>query len=459
MPKPTEAPPALDSGAAGLLRGVVVLSFLGSVGACFDPEAQDPPGETSTTVDSTRGDSSGDSTGPGATSGVPGSSATTDPEVGTDSGRGPSETSSGAETTSSSSSTGPEPLCDDGIPAPSEICFDGAAVLESSDVAYAPRLGDANGDSNPDVVYGNSDTLVIRLGDGLGGFGPELQDGEFIVTGTELGDIDGDGVLDIVGVDQYADSISTRLGTPAAGFASVVNGPTAMGPAALVLGDLNGDGRDDVVVLHAAGESLRSYVAGPAGSLSAVAFVGTGPGTLPGRELALGDFTGDGALDAAFTVDGDSPKISIGDGLGDFGIPIDVGVVTSDAFAIAAADFDQDGDDDLAIGDGSELTIVFGTGAAAFSNPTTLDLGGQIRALESVDLSNDGVEDLIVSYTDTASISILPNLGDGTFGTAVELATGTPCESLSTGDANQDGVLDIILGCDFVFVRVLLSAP
>lgn len=392
------------------------------------------------------------------------STGTNEPGPGSTSGSSAPSTGSGEEdststSTSSSTSTGPEPLCGDGVPAPTEICFDGAAVLESSDVAYAPRLGDTNGDSNLDVVYGNSDTLVIRLGDGEGAFGPELQDGSLTIISTELGDIDGDGMVDIVAVNQYANTLSTRLGTPAAGFAPLAQVPTEMGPVALVLGDLNGDGRDDAVVLHAASESLRSYVADSAGALSVEAFVGTGPGTHPGREVALGDFTGDGVLDAAFTVEDGVPRISIGDGLGDFGLPIDVGVATSDAFAIASADFDQDGDDDLAIGDGSDLIVVFGTGAAAFSNPTTIELDAPIRAVESVDLSNDGLEDLVVSYTDTPSISILPNLGDGSFGTPVELATGTACESLSTGDANNDGVPDIILGCDFVFVRVLLSAP
>ena len=440
-------------------RDVLLLCFLVSSGACFDPE---PVEQSSTDTDSDP--SSGDgSTGMTLepSSGDPTSTTTAAPTSDSEStiGDGTASTGDPQDDESSSSEAGPEPACGDGVPVATEICFDDAAVLESSDVAYTPRLGDTNGDSNLDVVYTNSDTLVLRLGDGAGAFGPELQEDELVITQSELGDIDGDGTLDIVGINEYGNELSARLGTGAAGFGALAIGATELGPAAITLGDLNGDGRSDAVVLHAAGESLRSYVANASGALTADAYVGTGLGTNPGREVALGDFTGDGLLDAAFTVEGDPVKISIGDGLGDFGVAIEVGAATSDAWAIAAGDFDQDGDDDLAIGDGSELVVAFGTGAAAFSNAMTLDMGASIRAVESVDVSNDGAPDLIVSYLDVPTISVLPNLGDGTFGPPVDVATGTPCESLATGDANADGVPDIILGCDFIFVRVLLSTP
>lgn len=435
-----------------------MILLLGTYG-CFDPSEMDFEDPTSGGTSTSTGVPIGDTSSSGSNDG-----STTDPDAETTT-TGLVTATVGLETSSSggdegTSSTGEPPiaLCDDGVPVAGELCFGGATVLEASDVVYTPRLGDTNGDGNPDIVYVNSDTIIARLGDGMGTFGPEIESDTMLITRTELGDVDGDGILDIVGVNNYDSTFTVARGNGTAMFSAPDPSPTVSDPVALSLGDLNGDGRDDAVVVSGQGGLLRSYVADASGLLTVEDSTGLGA-NYPARAVALGDFTSDGVLDVAYTASGAPPMIALGDGSGDFGAPIDVVLTTTDPHSIAAADFDQDGNDDLAIADGSTLHVTYGTGAAAFTDAIALDLDDPLRSLHSADMNSDGAPDLVLTYAERAEVTILPNLGDGTFGYPLDIATGTACESMTTADANLDGVPDIILGCDVIFVRVLLSTP
>jgi hypothetical protein len=116
-------------------------------------------------------------------------------------------------------------------------------------------VGDVNDDGTPDVVAGAAgfDDVSVLLGDGNGGFNPApnspFKVGENPQT-VALGDVDGDGAVDLVTANRLSDNVSLLLGDSSGGFTPAPDSPYAVGdgPQSLALGDIDGDGRPDVIV-------------------------------------------------------------------------------------------------------------------------------------------------------------------------------------------------------------------
>ena len=315
-----------------------VLASLALVG-CFDPSEEAP--STETEADATTGTSSTASE-PGTDTPV----TTAEPTMGVDSmtsttdgpTTGGTETTTAAETDaedSAGSSSSGEPLpieCGDGIPAPGEVCFDDAAVLNAGDIGYSPRVGEVNGDGNVDLVYMYGDQIVVRLGDGRGMFGPELPDETLFCAEMELADVDGDGELDHVCVSPFDPGLQVSLGNGSGSFTLQAGLTVGTGPVELVAGPLNGDDNDDVATIHAdpAGGShqVRVNLAQGGGAFTIRDTISTG--NLPGADIAMGDFTGDGINDLVFSVatGSNQVRIAINDGDGDFGQSLQVNTTT-----------------------------------------------------------------------------------------------------------------------------------
>ena len=395
-------------------------------------------------------------------------STTEDPTMGvtdptsTDSG----STTSVAESGDVSSTTG-EPLpieCGDGIPAPGEVCFEDAAVLNAGDIGYSPRVGEVNGDGNVDLLYLYGDQIVVRLGGGDGTFGPELPDETVFCDQMELADVDNDDVLDHVCAVNYEDILSVSLGNGSGSF-SLQTPHTVVGvaPVNIAAGALNGDNNADVVTIHG-GENgfVRTSLSQGNGLFMVSDFISTG--NLPGADVALGDFTGDGFNDVVFTVVSgtEQVRIAVNDGTGEFGQSLTVNTTTGGAFGVAAGDFNDDGDDDIAVANGDEVLTLVATGTASFESAISLETPDGALAFRThiVDVTNDDVPDVIAVYSNQAIVSVFPSNGDGTFGDRVDINVGAPSDSLSSGDVNDDGIPDIVVGSTSdELITVLVSTP
>lgn len=118
---------------------------------------------------------------------------------------------------------------------------------------------------------------------------------------------------------------------------------------------------------------------------------------------------------------------------------------------MAAADFNRDGNLDLAVGDGSGAGVLLGNGDGTFQPVVNWVVPGS--TLTVGDFNNDGIPDIAVIGADQASESdegayVFLGNGDGTFQTPpVTSSVGRSLEStdLATGDFNSDGKFDLAM--------------
>jgi hypothetical protein len=163
-------------------------------------------------------------------------------------------------------------------------------------------VADFNGDGILDLAVagtqGTRDGVYVLRGAGNGSFvGPF----SFLPTGTTsrgvaVGDLNGDGVPDLVVTNFLSDTVSVLLGNGNGIFQPAVNYAVGGGPTSVVVGDFNGDGIPDLATANAADDTVSVLAGVGDGTFQAETryLVGSGP-----TGLAAGDFNGDGALDLA----------------------------------------------------------------------------------------------------------------------------------------------------------------
>lgn len=175
------------------------------------------------------------------------------------------------------------------------------------------EVGDFNKDGKLDFlaldkgVFGSvNGSISLIAGNGNGSFQtPVSLASTGQTTRMQLGDLNGDGVLDVIAGGQtpsYSFRLFELMGKPGGGFDPVVQIPTEFGPQDIGIGDLNGDGIPDLAIAHCCGDTSLGFYKGVGdGTFSAETFL---PMISSPNILKLIDYDGDGRLDVVVGAQG-----------------------------------------------------------------------------------------------------------------------------------------------------------
>ncbi len=336
----------------------------------------------------------------------------------------------------------------------------------------ALAVADLNGDHKDDIVVLHttepaSVDLLLSNGDGTFAAPVNYSVSDVSVNGGVLADIDADGKLDILAVDNSTPAKVITLPGNGDGTFQAATQLTTLADAApgqLLFADLNGNGKLDIEG-NRQGQAVV-YLATSSGFADPV-LLDTPNGVHDACTDSLGDLTGDGRAEIVSSNCGDDSitvYVNNGDGSFQTGVYYAVaGNVAADSpgllFNISAliADADGDGKADIISTNynGADVTILHGNGDGTVVVPTVgYATGGYPFAPALVaDFNGDGLPDLLVQ-DDAFSLVYLQGYGDGTFRAANDYygpTSGIPFTpnfgiSIATADFNGDGIQDVVMG-------------
>jgi VCBS repeat-containing protein len=343
----------------------------------------------------------------------------------------------------------------------SDISFQSHVDYAAGSAPRSVAIGDLNGDGKLDLVVPNfgSNDISIRLGNGDGTFGPTTN----IAAGTSpisvaVCDLNGDGKLDLAVANHNSNNISVLLGNGNGTFAAATNLGTGTGPASVAVADFNGDGKLDFAVANYYSSDISVLLGNGNGTFAPATNFATGSGA---NSIAVGDFNGDGKLDLVtanyFT---NNVSVLLGNGNGTFAAASNLTAGTH-PYSVAIGDINEDGKLDLVVAntDTNNVSVLLGNGNGTFAAASNFAAGSGATSVAIGDLNGDGKLDIAVANNGSNNVSVLLGNGTGTFAGASNFAVGTGPWTAVIRDINGDGGLDLaVANVGSNNVSVLLNA-
>jgi hypothetical protein len=271
-------------------------------------------------------------------------------------------------------------------------------------------VGDLNEDGKPDVVTGNdvTNTVSVLLGDGAGHLSADpVHAAASVPQAVNLADLNNDSHLDVIAVSAAADAgtLSVFLGDGAGGLGTRSDVATTLSPSSVAVGDVDGDGAVDVVVGAFSADVSVFRGLGKGAFAPRVDF----PSFAAVRSVALADVNGDAHLDLELVGTGFGWRL--GDGAGGFGV-LSGAATGANALSLAMKDVNLDGFADAVTAnrDGSSVSVLAGTGAGSFLAKSDFAVAGLTNAVAVGDLNEDGRPDVVTVNDTSNNISVLLNI-------------------------------------------------
>jgi hypothetical protein len=302
-----------------------------------------------------------------------------------------------------------------------------------------------------------------------------------------LGDLNGDGLVDLVVTDADADAAWLLFQDPL-NKAHFLPPQLLMGgirTRGVAIADLNGDGTPDVVLTDGLADRLVLLYGNPA---LPGAFLPAGTLPMPGNPslVAAGDLNGDGLADLAIWVDPAIPgpetrQLVVGFQLtgGGFGpLSILASSPGQNGKLLSVIDYDGDGRGDLiacltpGLTDSGPQFKVFlqSTVPGTFGPPVDTPING-IRGIQSVavaDLNGDGRPDAVVAGTlptdnpndkPVDGVAVFLQSGGGAFIKDRNYRVSRFIDLVAVGDVDGDGLNDLVLYAEKHRIKVMIQSP
>lgn len=298
------------------------------------------------------------------------------------------------------------------------------------------HLIDLDGDGHLDLVsmddnHGTSRTTEVRLGIGDGTFGPAQIWGTTQGAGwLAFGDLDNDGRVDIGinSTDGSWSAVTTFLGA-------------RDGLSGVLTTDINGDGRTDILAINHDNSHVKRLINDGRGNFTRLhdLLVGAGP-----VELLSGDFNSNGRIDfLTINRSGRSISVMLADGLGGYArtdVPVGRLPIGGVFGKVTGGEHD-----DLLVIDAqlNALFVLKQDGTGAFTESALIPLGDKPSSIAVGDVDGDGEADVIISLAETNRLMILRSLGSGQFADPTYVNLPAKPGKIAAGDLNGDGLLDL----------------
>lgn len=326
-------------------------------------------------------------------------------------------------------------------------------------------LADMNDDGFDDIVssFSDDESISILINDQLGGFsGPTSFDVGSDPEGLTAGLFNNDAFPDIAvtawGANPSDERVRIFFGDGAGGFTSNTDITSLIGaqPRHIRTADLNGDTNQDLII------SNESYLAIRLGD-GLGNFAAAGEYTIDGEidGLAIDDFSNDGHLDIAYSGENEFQnrvlRTLVNDGLGSFStVESDFNVGNT----LKSIDLNNDGNQDLVSIDQRLLQTALGNGDGSFdfgsfSNFYADAAAVTLSAITIADTNGDNIDDVIASgptvdpqdvfgeVLDILAIYHGDGQGEFTYSTSINIVPNS--SGIKMADLDQNGELDIVI--------------
>jgi hypothetical protein len=283
--------------------------------------------------------------------------------------------------------------------APTLLDFSDAVNLPTGTSPYFVVAADFNKDGFLDLAASNtvshSITVFLNRKNGTFEAGAEYPTKGFTPYALAAGDLDGDGHVDLVCGNMFSVNFSIFYNKGNGTFEDAVTVKGEAGPMFTAISDLDGDGRSDLAICNIGHDDVSVYL------------------NRGGRRFDHGEKD-------TYPCRGVVP------------------------YSLVAADFDGDGDNDLATGNiySSNISLLENVGGGRFAEARTYQTDSLTQILFAADFNGDGRLDLVSGNGGSDNISVLMNDRKGGFMPAVNYPVKLP-QGVTAGDVDGDGDIDI----------------